>query len=114
MSKKILLAKDLLPGDKIRLVYEIEIDDIGDLDTKYPSESENLYYISGKVFKGPLHKKNVEVEFAISGDDKVTVTKRKSFWSKVKDRLSHYRGEMKPPRIRTRLPSKSSGAMLVG
>lgn len=108
MSKKIMLAKDLRSGDTIRLVYEIVIDEMGDLDTKFPSESDNLFFIKGTVIKGPLHKLNVETEFAISGDDKINVVKRKSLMTKVFDHLSQWSktGEKKSPRSKAVLPSK--------
>lgn len=110
MSKKIMLAKDLRRGDTIRLVYEINVDEIGDLDAKFPSESDNLLFIKGTVIKGPLHKLNAETEFAISGDDRVTVAKRKSLLSKVFDHLSLWAttSEKKSPRKRALLPSKHS------
>lgn len=110
MSKKILLAKDLLPGDKIRLVYEIEVDEIGDLDAKFPSESDNLFFIKGTVIKGPL-RKSVR-EFAISGDDKVTCTKRKSFLAKVSDRISSHWSATKPSKPKAQLLKKASGATI--
>lgn len=92
MSKKKSFARDILPGDVIRLVYEVEVDEIGDLDAKFPSESDDLFCISGKVIKGPLHKQGIVVEFAIAGEDSLTVVKRKSVWAKVKERLASFRG----------------------
>lgn len=92
MSKKKSFARDILPGDVIRLVYEVEVDEIGDLDAKFPSESDDLFYVSGAVIKGPLHKQGIVVEFAISGEDSVTIIKRKSTWAKIKERLASFRG----------------------
>lgn len=92
MSKKLSYARDILPGDVIRLVYEVEVDEIDDLDAKFPSESEDLFCISGAVVKGPLHKQGIVVEFAISGEDRLTIVKRKTFWAKVKERLVSFRG----------------------
>lgn len=111
MSKRSMsFARDVQPGDVIRLVYEIEIEEMGDLDTKFPSESEDLFFISGKVVKGPLHKKNVEVEFAISGDDKITVVKRKSFWKKVRERFSSLWSETKQPDAKAKLPGHKNAS----
>lgn len=102
MSKKSSFARDTKPGDVIRLVYEVEVDEIGDLDAKFASESDDLFYITGKVVKGPLHKQNIVVEFAISGEDRLTVVSRKSFWKKVKERLAQFRGGSRKPGPKTR------------
>ena len=114
MSKKSsTFARDVSVGDVIRLVYEIEIEEMGDLDAKFPSESDDLFFIKGKVVKGPLHKKNVEVEFAISGDDRLTITKRKSTWRKICERIATWGDTLsdkrKQKKAEAKLPTSSSG-----
>lgn len=87
MSKrKSTFARDLRPGDVIRLVYEIEVNEIGDLDTKFPSASLDMLFINGTIVKGPMRKSTGD--FAIYGEDKLTVIHRKGFFAKVRERLS--------------------------
>lgn len=75
MSKRhTLFAKDLRPGDTVRLVYEITITSVDDLDTLIPSESPNMLVLSGSVIKGPMRGK--DGTFAILGDEKVEATLR--------------------------------------
>jgi len=82
MSKRLaMFAKDVCPGDIVRLVYEIKVDSIGDLDTILPSESGNLFFIEGTVTKGPV--RGTSGKFAISGDDKLDVIMRKSSFASL-------------------------------
>ncbi len=82
---KAMLAQDVRPGDIIRLVYEIEVNEIGDLDTKFPSESPDLLFINGTCVRGPMRKR--EGVFAIHGADKLTVIRRKGLYTKLRERL---------------------------
>ena len=90
MSKrnKAVFARDLRPGDTIRLVYEISVTSIDDLDTKLPCESDDLFFIKGNVVKGPLRGRSGE--FAISGGDKLDVRLRRTFWNRLKDRFANW------------------------
>lgn len=104
MSKKSSsFARDIQVGDVIRLVYEVEVHEIGDLDAKYPSESSDLHYINGKVVKGPLHRKNIEVEFAIYGEDKLVIVSRKSMWQKFQEAMANYRNPPKKARHKEKM-----------
>lgn len=89
MSKrKAIFAKDLRAGDVVRLVYEIEVREIVDLDTVIPSESSNLFFIKSTVVRGPMRGK--EGEFAINGEDKLDILIRKSWWDRMSSRFAEY------------------------
>lgn len=84
MSKRnAVFARDLRVGDTIRLVYEIEVTSIDDLDTKLPCESTDLFFIKGNVSKGPLRGR--DGEFAINGDHKLDVRHRLSAFDQLKN-----------------------------
>lgn len=84
MSKRnAVFARDLRVGDTIRLVYEIEVTSIDDLDAKLPCESADMFFIKGYVSKGPLRGR--DGEFAINGDHKLSVTHRVSAYDQLKN-----------------------------
>lgn len=66
------LAKDLKPGDRIKLSPETAlIESVKDLNVRIPSKSNNLLLITSKAKTGPFRDK--EGEFVISGDEKIEV-----------------------------------------
>jgi len=96
-KRKAVFARDLRVGDTIRLVYEIEVTSIDDLDTKLPCESSDLFFIKGNVTKGPLRGRGGE--FAINGENKLDVRLRKSFWSRLKTRIDAWSSPPSVPMV---------------
>ena len=87
MSKKKVTAaaSDVSPGDVVRLVYEIAIESVDDLDTVISSEAPDILVISGTVRKGPL--KGQSVRFAIAGNDVLNIVGRRTRGKAVGDQL---------------------------
>ncbi len=76
-------ASDVNPGDVVRLVYEIAIEAIDDLDTVISSEAPDILVISGIVKKGPL--KGHAVRFAIAGADVLNIVSRRDRQAAIRD-----------------------------
>ena len=78
MSKKHktsrISARDVCPGDRVILTYEIEVKQTGDLDTLFPSESRNILFIKGDVVRGPLRGQTGE--FAVYSNSDLNVKLR--------------------------------------
>lgn len=85
-SKRLTInARDIMPGDVVRLVYEIKIDSVDDLDTVIPTQTSDILFIKGTVKKGPLRGKTGE--FAVHGNDRLEVKLRPSVFKNVMSRL---------------------------
>jgi hypothetical protein len=85
-SKRLTInARDLMPGDVVRLVYEIKIDSVDDLDTVIPTQTNDILFIKGTVKKGPLRGKTGE--FAVNGNDRLEVKLRPSALRNLVSRL---------------------------
>lgn len=87
MSKKKVTApaNSVSAGDVVRLVYEIAISSVDDLDTVIASEASGMLVISGTVKKGPL--RGQAVRFAVSGDDVLSIVGRRTRSQAISDHL---------------------------
>lgn len=84
-KKKTTVASSVKPGDVIRLVYEVKVNKVDDLDTVIAAEVPDILVISGLVRKGPL--RNNAVTFAIAADDAISVVSRQSRPDAICDRV---------------------------